>query len=180
MDKHTQISSMSAIDKLIEMQEFKDRSIAAWILKDCCTGENLRMWKRSVKDPVDLSGECMFMGSPFKFNLEIKERNKSEELQKLYPHATLRVDKYNRMREKTEYDTHLLYMLLQNEKTCYLFNLTTLNWKKVDTFDWIIKKTQMDKHSGKMSYPTFAIPYDQAFLTLDCSKYYEEYNKRYA
>ena len=36
---------MSTIDKLIEMQEFKDRSIAAWILKDCCTGENLRMWK---------------------------------------------------------------------------------------------------------------------------------------
>lgn len=179
MDKHTEISSMSAIDRLIEMQEFRDRMIAVWILKDCCTGTNLKMWRTNLKDPVDLRGECMFMGSTFKFNVEIKERMKNEELQKLYPHATLRVDKYNRMREKTEYDTNLLYMLLQNEKTCYLFNLSALNWNKVDTFNWKIKKTQMDNNSGYKEYLTYAIPYDQAFLTLDCSNYYEEYRKRY-
>ena len=170
---------MNAVARAIEMQEYKDRFVAARIMKECCTGENLKMWPRAMNDPIDLSGECMFMGSKFQFNLEIKGRNKSEELQRLYPHATLRVDKYNRMRERTEYGVNLLYMLLQNEKDCYLFNLDALNWRKVDTFNWYIKKTQMDANSGKAEYPTYAIPYDQAFLTMDCTKYYQEYYKNY-
>ena len=170
----------SSIDKLIEMQEFKDRTIAAWIMKDCCTGENLKMWPRNMKDPIDMSGECMFMGSKFAFDLEIKSRNKSEELQRLYPHATLRVDKYNRMKECQGWTVaSLLYMLLQNEDTCFIFNLSTINWRKVDTFDWYIKKTEMDENSEKKVYPTYAIPYDLAFLKMDCTKYYQEYYKNY-
>lgn len=170
---------MSAVDRVIEKQEFRDRMIAIWILKDCCTGKDLKMWRTSIKDPIDLRGECNFMGSPYKFNLEIKERNKTGKLLQLYPHAELRVDKYQRMRENTEYDTHLLYMQLLNEKTCYIFNLTTLNWNKVGTFTWNIKKTQMDENSGRRDYLTYSIPYDQAFLTMDCSKYFEDYKKKY-
>jgi len=179
MDKHTQINSMSSIDKLIQMQEFRDRMIAVWILKDCCTGENLKMWRTNLKDPVDVKGECMFMGSPFKFNLEIKERNKTDKQLQLYPHAELRIDKYQRMRETTEYDTNLLYMVLLNQKTCYLYNMSTINWDKITTYDWEIKKTEMDKNSEKTTLPIFQIPFNLAFLTLDCSKYYEDYRKRY-
>lgn len=179
MDKHTQISSMSSVDRLIEMQEFKDRMIAAWIMKDCCTGENLKMWRRPLKDPIDMSGECMFMGTKYEFNLEIKGRKKDDIILRKFPYAELRQDKYERMRESTRWGVNLLYMQLLNEKTCYIFNLDTINWKKVETYNWNIKKTQMDENSEKKVYPIYNIPLELAFLTLDCSKYYEEYNKRY-
>ena len=54
-----------------------------------------------------------------------------------------------------------------------------MNWNKVTTYDWEIKKTEMDKNSEKTTLPIYQIPFNLAFLSLDCSKYYEDYRKRY-
>lgn len=170
---------MSAVSRAIEMQEYKDRFIAGKVMRDCCTGENLKMWTRAMSDPIDVSGECMFMGSKFQFNLEIKERNKTDRQLQQYPHAELRVDKFKRMIDKTENGVNLLYMVLLNEKTCYLYNLTNINWKKVTTFDWEVKKTEMAYNSDRKVYPIYQIPFSLAFLTMDCTKYYQEYYKNY-
>lgn len=170
---------MNAVGRAIESQEYKDRYIAGRVMKDACTGTELKMWARSINDPVDVSGECQWMGSPWKFNLEIKERKKTDSILKRFPFAELRIDKYQRMRDRTEQGTNLLYMQLLNEKTCYLFNLDTLNWEKVETYNWNIKKTQMDYYSSKSVTPIYNIPLELAFLTMDCTQYYKDYYENY-
>lgn len=127
----------------IEAQEAQDRYVAVeclkWLLRK---GTDLETKPTQISDYVDLN--CSIIdgqGNKIPFNVEIKERLKTAEQLIKYPHAELKVDKFNRMRSVTPPGTRLLYMVLLNKTTCLIFNLDTLDWTKVQTKKWRIKRT---------------------------------------
>lgn len=161
----------------IEEQERQDRYVAARCLRKLLyKGKDLKINPTEITDYVDLNCSVINLKDKLiQFNVEIKERNKNEWQLKNYPHAELKVSKYNRMRQATPEGTRLLYMVLLNNKTMLLFDMDNLDWSKVEKRDWMIKITQMDDNSPYVATPTYFIPYDLAIARLDCSDYVEEY-----
>lgn len=158
----------------IEAQEKKDRYVASeclkWLMRK---GKDLEINPTQITDYVDLN--CSIINTKnvkVPFNVEIKERFKSEEQLNKYPHAELKVDKYERMKDATPKGTALLYMVLLNNETCYLFNMNTIDWSKVEKRNWRIKRTQFNPNSDYVTVPTFFIPYDLATAKMDCSKFF--------
>ena len=167
----------SELSRKIEAQEIQDRYVASECLKVIFQkGENLVIVPTDIRASVDLNCSVVNLKKDtIPFNVEIKERNKNEWQMKNYPYAELKVDKYRRMREATPEGTRLLYMVLLNNKTCYLFHMDKLDWTKVGQMDWTIKRTQMDPKSDYITVPTLLIPFEQACYTMDCSEYVNEY-----
>ena len=161
----------------IEAQEKQDRYVAAKCLKELLKkGKNLQIKPTAITDYVDLNCSVVNLkDNKINFNVEIKERNKTEWQLKNYPQAELKVAKYNRMREATPQGTRLFYMVLLNNEKCLLFDMDNLDWTKVDTIVWNIKATQMEENSPIVPTPTYLIPYDMAIATTDCSEYVAEY-----
>lgn len=163
--------------KNIETQESKDRFVASECLKWLCReGTNLQIAATEIQESVDL--RCSIINNHnirVPFNVEIKERYKSAEKLNSSPYAELKVDKYNRMRAATPEGTVLLYMVLLNQKTCLLYNLDKLDWSKVQTRNWRIKRTQMNPNSDYITVPTFFIPYSEATVCMDCSIFFQQY-----
>ncbi len=161
----------------IEAQELQDRYVATKCLKKILTkGRNLKI--KATPTPCSVDLKCSVVNEKdrtVKFNVEVKERNKSEWQIKNYPEAELKVEKYERMREATPEGTKLLYMVLLNNQKCLIFDMDKLDWSKVEQKDWVIKKTQMDDDSPVVSTPTYFIPYNQAVVTTDCTEYITEY-----
>lgn len=164
----------SEIQKRIDAQESKDRYVAERCLKDnilkCC-GNNLSISATPTTCYVDL--KCN-VGITY-FNVEIKERFKKGIFLKENPVAELKVSKLKRMRSATPEDTRLFYMVLLNQRTCYLFDLDNLDWENVECRLWHIKKTQLDDDSEYVDELTYFIPYSMAVRKCDCSKYFSEY-----
>ena len=159
--------------KKIELQEKKDRFIATKCLQQILSGgTELEINPTDILDYVDLN--CSIKnrkGKTVPFNVEIKERYKDEKQLEKYPNAELKVSKLKRMKSVTNKGTKLLYMVLLNDKECLLFDLDKLDWTKVDTHIWRIKKTQLDPNSGYIDELTHFIPYALAIKRIDISKY---------
>lgn len=165
------------VSERIEAQERQDRYVASECLKVMLRkGKDLTIKPTPILESVDLNCSVINLKDKLiQFNVEIKERNKNEWQLEHYPHAELKVDKYNRMREATPEGTRLLYMVLLNNQTCLVFDLDNLDWSKVEKRDWVIKRTQMNPNSDYVSTPTYFIPYDLAVVSMDCSAYFNEW-----
>lgn len=161
---------------IITKQENKDTFIANLCLETIFQSKkNLNVTVTPYGAAVDLNCSVDYDTKTIPFNVEIKERFKSEETLKKYPYAELRVDKLERMRKETPEGTSLLYMVLLNEERCLVFNLNKLDWSKVKTFDWWIKKTQVDPNSGYTKETMYNIPYNLASVNISCSEYYKQF-----
>lgn len=169
--------SYTTLEERIEAQEAQDRYVASECLKEMLKkGRDLKITPTPITESVDLNCSVINLNDKLvQFNVEIKERNKSEEQLKKYPHAELKVDKYKRMKETTKEGTKLLYMVLLNNQTCLVFDLDNLDWSKVELRNWYIKRTQMNPNSGYVKTPTFFIPYELAVVNMDCSSYFKEW-----
>ncbi len=161
----------------IEQQEEMDRYVAEeclkWLMRK---GKELIMIPTQITDYVDLN--CSIINKEDKrvpFNVEIKERYKNEEQLAKYPCAELKEEKLERMKSITPEGTQLLYMVLLNKKECLIFNLSKLDWSKVEKRNWRIKRTQFNPYSDYVTYPTFFIPYDMAVAKCDCSNFFNQY-----
>ena len=139
---------------------------------------NLIINPTEITDWVDLKCSCINQHNKLvKFNVEVKERNKNEEQLAKYPNAELKVPKLQRIYKATPKDTWLYYVVLLNKKTFMLFDLKRIDWSTIPSKYWTIRKCQMNPDSGYEKVLTYFIPYDKAALTMDCSKYYEEYEQ---
>lgn len=161
-----------------QLQEEKGRTIGTM-----CLNEILERYKgkmeitgTALNCPVDLKGSISTTDKNINFNVEVKQRNKTEEQLINYPCCELRCDKYQRMLEVTPKGTTLLYMVLLNETTCYLFNLSKINMNELETFNWRIKVTEVDSNSDYKNYLTYKIPIELASKTIDCSEYFNNWN----
>lgn len=159
--------------KKIETQEKKDRFIAVKCLTKLLSGgTDLQITQTEITDYVDLN--CSIVnkkGKTIPFNVEIKERYKDDKQLAKYPNAELKDNKLKRMKSVTPKGTKLLYMVLLNNKECLLFDLDKINWDKVDTHYWHIKKTQMNPNSGYEDVLTHFIPYEMALSRIDITEY---------
>lgn len=158
---------------MVSQNENKGRFVAEYVISDLLSEFNYSITDTDIYCPVDLKGVVSSTTETKEFNVEIKQRNK--DIEKYGAYAELRVDKYNRMMSVSQGDTALLYMVLLNEETAYIFDIKKLDWDKVETFIWTIRKTQVDPSSGYADYPTYKIPYDQAIAKIDCKEYFKKW-----
>lgn len=163
--------------KNIEEQENKDRYVASeclkWIMRK---GTDLEINPTEITDYVDLN--CSIIntkGKKVPFNVEIKERFKDKEQLKKYPNAELKEAKLKRMKSETPEGTSLLYMVLLNREKCLVFNLSKLDFNKIEKKNWRIKRTQLNPNSDYVTVPTYFIPYSMADATMDCSNFFNQY-----
>ena len=164
---------MANYKDMIEAQETKDRFIASKCLRKLLNqGKNkVKIKPAGITSHIDL--RCNYMNIPF--YVEIKERYKDEANLESFPYAELKVEKFNNMDYITPENTKLYYMVLLNEEKCMLFDLYGLDWSKVKTVTWHIKKTQYWDQSYYVDTPVYMIPYELAEVTCSCSEFYEEY-----
>lgn len=164
------------LKEIIE-QEKRDRFVTTKCLEKLLSkGSNLQINVTKLKDHVDL--KCSVDNTnrkTFYFNVEIKERNKNEYQLQQYPHAELKLEKYNLMRQETPQSTALLYFVILNQSTGYLFNLTKIDWNKVKHANWRVKRTQMKPNSQYETVPIYQIPFELACKKIDCKEYFDEY-----
>ena len=161
-----------------QLQEEKGRTIGTMCLNDIFEPykDNMVLTGTALTCPVDINGSISVSDKSVNFNVEVKQRNKTEEQLIKWPYCELRVDKYQRMLQETPKGTTLLYMVLLNESTCYLFNLSKINMNELETFNWRIKVTEVDSNSPYRNYLTYKIPTELAFKTIDCSEYFNIWN----
>ena len=167
------------VKKRIQESEQKDRFIGQCVLEQIFKDRKLDINETDTFCSVDL--KCTALNKKdkrIKFNVEIKERYKSQENIIKYPYAELRVDKLDRMKQETGKKTALLYMVLLNDTTMYLFNLSKLDWSKVGIYNWRIKACQSDQNSPYTYKPIYQIPYNMAFKKMDITEYVNAYNKQ--
>lgn len=172
------------VDKRIYYQEVKDRWLATQILKNdvFSHGKDVRITATNFVDHVDLKGSVVNMnGKKIHFNVEVKERFKNAINYVRYPNAELKQWKLNYLLRNTPSDTKLLYMVMVNEKECYVYQLDKIDFGSLETFTWIIRNCQLDKTSDYSANLTYKLPFNMAVKKVDCSKYYkqwEEYMKK--
>lgn len=169
------------INERIQKQEEKDFYIASRVIKEGIgSSGDIELEKAPQGYSVDIFGVTSyknFFNTPsVKFNIEIKERWKGEKCLKQYPHAELKKDKLERMRIVTPRDTRLYYITLLNGKIAYVYDMDNLDWSRVNMVEWEMKKTEYSNDETKIKYWTYQIPYTMATYTIDCSKYYEDWN----
>lgn len=167
------------LNERINEQERRDRYVAKKCLERLKKqGWNLQMeGTDDVYCPVDLVCTASTSHKDQLFNVEIKARYKNDYQLEAYPYAELKHNKLMRMRRVTDYDTtRLYYLVLLNNKTCYLYDLDDIDWEEIDTFIWHIKKTQFDDDSEVYEdVLTYKLPYKLAKAKCDCSDFYKEY-----
>ena len=170
---------MKELSERIDKQESKDRYVAKRVLNEMVNnGWGLQI--EGTKDPycpVDLTCTATSKYNNIYFNVEIKERYKSETSLKLDPYAELKDSKVRRMRRVTDYDTtKLYYLVLLNNKWALLYDLDEIDWEEIETFMWHIKKTQLDDNSEYEDVLCYKLPWHLAKKKIDCSKFYKELN----
>jgi hypothetical protein len=162
----------------ITEQELKDRYVASECLKYLLNRGKFKVKIKPAGITSHIDLRCKMVDqdrNETPFYVEIKERYKDDVKLEEYPFAELKVEKYNRMEAITPDNTFLYYMVLLNEEKCMMFNLHELDWSRVKTVIWHIKKTQYWDQSYYVDTPVYMIPYDMAEAECDCTKYYEDY-----
>ena len=161
----------------VEKNEEKGRFVAEYVLSDFLRNYDYYVTSTPINCSVDLKGTVSTTNRSLDFQVEVKQRFKTDEQLKKYGNKVeLRVDKYERMLSESPNGTALLYMVLLNENTAYIFNMKKLDWSRVETFNWRIKQTQVDPHSPYKYFPTYIIPTDLAIGKIDCTKYFKIWN----
>lgn len=167
---------------MIDAQEAKDRYVALRCMEDTVDlqeKQSLRSIQPGVKSHIDLI--CVIQdwyANPVKwYDIEIKERNKTRENVVKYPYAELKVSKYNNMLKDKGPNSDLLYIVLLNQKLALIFNLTSLDWTKVQRTTWNIKEIQYEEESDTRDTEVYLIPYTMAERMINCDTYYEEYEE---
>lgn len=159
-----------------QKNEEKGRYVAEYVLSDFLKNYKFTVTSTPLTCPVDLKGTVSNTTISKDFQVEVKQRIKSEEQLLKYPNCELRVDKYKRMLTESPTGTSLLYMVLLNEEKALIFNLKKIDWNCINTFNWRVKQTQVDPNSPYITLPTYSIPTSLAIATLDCSKYFQQWN----
>lgn len=167
---------ISISNPLIKLQEEKDYYVASRFFQDLSIGKKLYLNQANFYCSVDMHGLVVGDdGNQFPFNVEIKQRNKSDEEIELYPVAELKKDKYERMEKATAAGTRLYYLTLLNSKTGYLFDMTNLDWDKVNLVNWEMKRVEYSDRDEKIVVPTYMIPYSLAKYELPLEQYYKDW-----
>lgn len=106
-----------------QKNEEKGRYVAEYVLSDFLKNYKFTVTSTPLTCPVDLKGTVSNTTISKDFQVEVKQRIKSEEQLLKYPNCELRVDKYKRMLTESPTGTSLLYMVLLNEEKALIFNL---------------------------------------------------------
>jgi hypothetical protein len=176
------MAKKSTRQRNIDAQEEKDRYVAIRCMEetvDLQPKQALRTVPTNVKSHIDLV--CVitdWYANPVKwYDIEIKERNKTRETVEKYPYAELKVSKYNNMLKDKGPNSDLLYIVLLNQKLAFIFNLSTLDWSKVQRTTWTIKEIQYEEGSETRDTEVYLIPYTMADRMIGCEQYYTEYEQ---
>lgn len=168
------------VKRRIAIQEHKYRYITSLLLQDLfdshCNGGTISGTPDTYGVDIKFTANTKNYGE-ITYDIEVKERNKSEEKMIKYPNSELKKKKYESMCS-AHTNTRLIYIQYVNE-VAYVYNMDKVNWDNISLIDWKIKKTQYDDDSDNEVVPTYFIPYDQKVNIIDAHKYYQEYYANY-
>lgn len=166
--------------KRIKKQEQKDRYIATILLNNLfstCT-DSYSITAHNWDAPVDLTLDFTKNDKKFKYDFEVKERNKNIEK---YNNAELREKKLNNLLKNS--DNNLYYIVLLNEQTAYIYNLRKIDFSKIEKINWNIKYCQLNEIENADNYitteATYLIPTSEAEKKVDITDIYNMYNKQF-
>lgn len=158
----------------IDKQEEKYRYITIRFLKDLFSGYTITAISGTpTQEGVDVRFSAITNNGIVTYDVEVKERNKTEQQIKQYPTSELKLSKYNSMCS-AHTNNRLIYIQYVNE-VAYIYDMDKLDWDKVRTYNWKIKKTQYDDDSEYIIVPTYFIPYNQTLKKINVEKYYSDY-----
>lgn len=166
----------------VSLQEDIDRYITTAVISDILNskGFTFSATPTDLKCAVDLN--CTIYDShknPMQeFDVEIKTRNKSNyDLSTYGYNIELKESKLARILEYCGSKTVLYVSLFTNtttqEQTAYIFNLTAINWDRIEKFNWRIKAIQMLPGSDYQLEPTYKIPMEKALRAVPLKPYYD-------
>ena len=158
-------------EKCLKEEEI-GRKVGEMCLKEFLNGYKYTLEFTDLTSSVDLRGTVECLERDYPFCAEIKQRMKSEKTLKNFPDCELRVDKALRMLKEAK-GTDLLYIVLLNEKECYIFNLKLIDWCSIEKCDWRIKKVQVNQKSDYDYFQIYRIPTSLAIAKIDCSEYFK-------
>lgn len=153
--------------KKIDAHELKMRYIATQALNDLFYEHLLTVQQTPVRCHVDV---C-FTADSHTYDVEVKTRNKDI---KSSPYIELKHSKLQNMKKDHDNDT-LIYMVIVNKKDAYFFNLSKIDWKKIKSFMWKIKKIQYLEDSEYEVVPAYKIPLELACYQLNIEEYFTKY-----
>lgn len=163
-----------ATKERINKQEDKYRYITINFIKDLFSGYTITAISGTpTTEGVDVRFSAITSNGIETYDVEVKERNKTEQKLKQYPTSELKHSKYNSMCS-AHTNNKLIYIQYVNE-VAYIYDMDKLNWNKVKTYNWKIKKTQYDDNSEYQIVPTYFIPYNQSLLKINAHKYFKDY-----
>lgn len=166
--------------KRIKKQEQKDRYIATILLNNLfsnCT-DSYSIIAHAWDAPVDLTLDFTKGNRQFKYDFEVKERNKDIEK---YNNAELREKKLKNLLNNS--NNNLYYIVLLNQQTAYIYNLKKIDFSKVEKIDWNLKYCQLNEIENADNYitteTTYLIPTELAEKKVDITDIYNMYNKQF-
>lgn len=164
---------MTETEHRIYAQEMKYRYITTKFLKELFKGKIIAISGTPVLEGVDIRFSAMTKGEMITYDVEVKERNKSNEQMITYPSSELKKSKFHSM-TTAHTNQHLIYIQYVNE-VAYIYDMDKIDMDDIPIGMWRIKKTQYADNSEYVEYPTYFIPYDMTVKKINASKYYKDY-----
>lgn len=160
----------------IKKQEKKDRFIVTVLLTKLFANyaDNYTITAHPFSAATDINLHFTKNGEEKSYEFEIKERNK--DINK-YNFAELRVKKLQHIKEN--YKDNIYYIVLLNQKTAYIYNLSKIDFNEIETFKWTIKDTQLDNNSTVSEHLTYKIPTSFAVRQINVTDIYNLYNNTF-
>ena len=119
----------------------------------------------------DLDLSVTYKGKTTDYAIEIKERNKNEEILKKYPFAELKPSKLKLMRNEAK-DKKLIYIVFLNQETAYIFDIDKIDFTKIELYELFNKKVQFNNDSKMENELIYEIPYSMAIKQIDIKYLY--------
>lgn len=153
--------------KRIDKQEQKTRYITTQMISDIFYNHLLTLEQTKIDCHVDM---C-FTADNHTYDVEVKTRNK--DINK-YPYLEL---KHSKLKNMLKHHTNqsLIYIVIVNDETAYIFNLSQLDWDSINTRNIRIKKVEYLDNSDYEIVPTFQIPISKAIITVPVKQYLDRY-----
>ena len=156
-----------AKQKKINKHEQKTRYTATQLITDLFFSHLLTIQQTPVKCHVDVR----FTADSHTYDVEVKTRNKDVGK---YPYLELKHSKLENMK-LDHHNNNLIYVVINNDSVAYFFNLSKLDWSKIETFMWRIKKVQYLEDSEYEEVPAYKLPTDEAILVVNVEEYFQKY-----
>ena len=158
MSYQQKISEQENIDRNICIKMVKQLLSDGYVVDD--------VQELPITCPIDLlfSIREKSTGKVYNTFVEVKSRNKNERQLTEYPWAELKMERLHKMRNyQLKFpDSCLFYAVILNGTDFYLYNLLSIDYKKIDFVDWEVKKTQFDPNSYKETYKIAQLPFSLA------------------